>query len=239
MRVKAGIFNFTPPAQADEDSDYLRWHLLDHMPEQFQLPGMQHAVRYIADDACRQARIVGEGALAEVGYLMTYLIGDPVEQTVADFRTLGARLADVGRFPRRRRSLQKSALGLTSWHAAPAALVSGEVVAWRPHRGVFLIVDALAPADLFAESADQGFADFLWTPGVAGVWTYRTTDEWNLASVWPEPVQQLTVVYLDAEPMATSQVLEPIVHRRWARGLGYPRFAGPLRTMTTWEAWPE
>ena len=39
-RVEAAFFSFTPPAPAGDDGSYLRWHLLDHMPEQFQLAGM-------------------------------------------------------------------------------------------------------------------------------------------------------------------------------------------------------
>ena len=40
-RVKAAFFSFTPPAPPDDDGSYLRWHLLDHMPEQYRLPGIQ------------------------------------------------------------------------------------------------------------------------------------------------------------------------------------------------------
>ena len=47
IRVKAGIFSLTAPA--DDDGSYLRWHLLDHMPEQYQLPGIVHGLRWIAD----------------------------------------------------------------------------------------------------------------------------------------------------------------------------------------------
>ena len=46
IRVKAAFFSFTPPAPADDDGSYLRWHLLDHMVEQYQLPGIQYALRH-------------------------------------------------------------------------------------------------------------------------------------------------------------------------------------------------
>ena len=34
IRVKAAFFNLTPSAPPADDGTYLRWHLLDHMPEQ-------------------------------------------------------------------------------------------------------------------------------------------------------------------------------------------------------------
>ena len=49
IRVKAAFFSITPPAPPDDDGSYLRWHLLDHMVEQYQLPGIQYALRYIAE----------------------------------------------------------------------------------------------------------------------------------------------------------------------------------------------
>ena len=86
-------------------SGYLRWHLLDHMPEQYQLPGILHGTRWMADDDCRDARVAGSGKLAEVGSIVNYLVTEPVQPTHDDFMELGPRLALMGRFPERRPSL--------------------------------------------------------------------------------------------------------------------------------------
>ena len=45
----------------------------------------------------------------------------------------------------------------------------------------------------------------------------------------------ITVVYLDGDPLATSAALAPLVEGRWRSGVVRPVFAGPLRTMTSWE----
>src|ERR1035441_4388728 len=100
IRVKAAFFSFTPPADPD-DGAYLRWHLLDHMPEQYQLPGIQFALRYIADGDYVNSRIAAEGHLERVGNVVNYLVGDPVQRTHDDFMQLGPRLAELGRFPER------------------------------------------------------------------------------------------------------------------------------------------
>ena len=117
IRVKAAFFSFTPPAPPDDDGSYLRWHLLDHQVEQYQLPGIQYTLRYIADGDYPDARIAAAGQLEQVGNLVNYLVGDPVQQTHDDFMALGPRLAEMGRFP--------EAPVPAAAHAGAAALVHG------------------------------------------------------------------------------------------------------------------
>lgn len=241
-RVKAGIFSLTGPARPDDDGSYLRWHLLDHMPEQFQLAGIVQAQRWIADGAYRDARIAANGALADVGNVVNYLAGNPVQQTLDDFMELGRRLAEVGRFPEVRPSLQLRILALLKWYAAPQALVSAEILPWRPHRGVLLIVETPA---IDVETAGwlqwlhaEHYPALLEAPGVAGAWMYGSTTTWDLPAACQGDAQYVTVVYLDDDPVATTHSLRRLIEERWESGVVQPQFAGPLRTMTQWEAWP-
>jgi hypothetical protein len=240
-RVKAAFFSATGPAPAGDDGSYLRWHLLDHMPEQYQLPGLVQATRWIADSDYRQARIAGTGPLADTANVVNYLVGDPVQQTHDDFLELGLRLAEAGRFPERRASLQLRLLALMRWYAAPRALISPEVVPFRAHRGIVIIIEEPASDDvsgwlrwLHAEHYPQ----LLQTPGVAGVWQYGSTDFWQLHPACDGSPQYTTVIYLDDDPLATAQRLAPAIEKRWASGEARPLFAGPLRSMIQWDAWP-
>jgi hypothetical protein len=240
IRVKAAFFSFTPPAPPDGDGSYLRWHLLDHMPEQYQLPGIQLAQRYIADGDYLRSRIAGVGELEHVGNVVNYLVGDPVQQTHDDFMELGPRLAECGRFPQRRPSLQLRMPALLSWYASPAALISAEVVAFRPHRGVLLVVEEPTGTDTAAWlrwlHTDHHPA-VLATPGTAGVWMYGSTDTWILHPAAQGNPQYVTVIYLDEDPLAVSKALAPQLKERWKSAAVRPLFAGPLRTMIHWEAW--
>ena len=239
-RVKAAFFSFTPPAPPDDDGSYLRWHLLDHMPEQYQLPGIQLGVRYLADADCTAARLVADGDLADVGNLVTYLVGDPVQETHDDFMALGRRLAEIGRFPEHRPSLQLRMPELLAWHAAPRALISAEVVPFRPHRGVVVVVEEPAHADIDAWEQwldTDHHPAVLGTPGVAGVWRYGSTDTWDLHPAARGDPQHITVIYLDEDPIVTTKALTPLLEGRWHSGAVRPRFAGPLRSMIEWEAW--
>lgn len=240
IRVKAAFFSFTPPAAPDDDGSYLRWHLLDHMPEQYQLPGIQLALRYIADGEYLTSRIASSGHLEEVGNVVNYLVGDPVQQTHDDFMQLGRRLAELGRFPEVRPSLQLRMPALLRWSGAPQALVSAEVVPFRPHRGVVVIVEEPLSDDVGAWLQwlhTEHYPALLSTPGTAGAWMYGSTSTWNLHPVTQGDPQYTTVVYLDDDPLEVTKALTPVLEERWRTGAVRPLFAGPLRTMIQWEAW--
>ena len=240
IRVKAAFFSLTPPAPPDDDGSYLRWHLLDHMVEQYQLPGIQYALRYIADGDYLTNRIVATGHLEDLGNVVNYLVGDPVQQTHDDFMQLGPRLAEMGRFPEVRPSLQLRMPALLHWYAAPRAQISPEVVPFRPHRGVVVIVEEPAGDDVASWlqwlHADH-YPAVLATPGVAGAWMYGTTNTWKLHPATQGDPQYTTVIYLDDEPLSATKALAPLVEERWRSEAVRPLFAGPLRTMIDWEAW--
>lgn len=241
IRVKAGIFSLTPPAPPADGTGYLQWHLLDHMPEQYQLPGIVHAMRWIADGGYLEDRIAAHKHLEDVGGVVNYLVGEPVQQTHDDFMELGLRLAELGRFPERRSSLQLRMLALLRWYAAPRALVSPEVVPFRPHRGVALIVEEPATDDVAGWLQwlhREHYPALLEADGVAGAWMYGSTDFWRLSPNCQGDPQYITVVYLDENPLTTTKTLTPLIEQRWASGAVRPLFAGPLRTMIQWEAWP-
>lgn len=239
-RVKAGFFSLTPSAPADDDGSYLRWHLLDHMPEQYQLPGIVHGLRYIADGDYADHRLAAQGPLEQLGNVVNYLVGDPVEQTFDDFVTLGRELRERGRFPVTRPSLQVSGLRLLDWQSSPRALISAEVVPFRPHRGVLLIVEealAAGPDQWLQWLHAEHYPALLATPGTAGAWTFGSTRAWRAQQGWRTEPHYISVVYLDDDPLATTESLAPIVEERWRSGAVRPGFAGPLRTMISWEAW--
>ena len=240
-RVKAGIFSFTPPAPPDDDGSYLRWHLLDHMPEQYQLPGIVLAHRWIADRDYPDHRIAADGPLGEIGNVVNYLVGDPVERTVDDYMALARRLAARGRYPERRASLGHRMLGLLQARAAPRVLVSDDVVPFRPQRGVVLVVEeptAGRPDRWLQWLHTDHVPSVLEVPGTAGAWMYGSTSAWTLPPAVQGGFVYVTVLYLDDDPVPTAKALTPLIEQRWESGDVRPMFAGPLRTMIAWEAWP-
>ena len=113
-RVAAGFFSLTPPAPPEDDGSYLRWHLLDHMPEQYRMPGIVLGLRWIADGDYPAHRIIASAELAEVGNAVAYLMAKPVQATYDAFMDLGRELREAGRFPEARPSLQTRLLAIDS-----------------------------------------------------------------------------------------------------------------------------
>jgi hypothetical protein len=170
-----------------------------------------------------------------------YLVSDPVEETFDDFVALGRTLRDNGRFPISRPSLQVAGLRLLQWQSAPHALISAEVVPFRPHRGILLIVEE--PTD--GRSNDwlqwlhaEHYPALLAAPGTAGAWTFGSTTAWQIPRGWQTDHQYITVVYLDDDPLTVTDSLAPLIEERWRSAAVRPVFAGPLRTMISWDAWP-
>ncbi|GLB84034.1 hypothetical protein SRL2020226_34990 [Mycobacterium kiyosense] len=209
------------------------------MPEQYQLPGIVSGLRWIADGDYPAARLASHGPLGEIANVVHYLVGDPVQQTFDDFVELGRVLRENGRMPSIRPLLQISGLRLLQWQAAPRALVSAEVVPFRPHRGVLLLIEEPAGArpDAWLEwLAAEHYPELLGTRGVAGVWTFGATYA-PVPRGWRTDPQYITVVYLDEDPLAVTAALAPLVEQRWRSETVRPVFAGPLRSMISWEAW--
>lgn len=239
-RVKAGVFSLT--AAAPTDDGYLQWHLLDHMPEQYRLPGIVHGLRWIADGDYPANRIASHGRLREIANVVHYLVGDPVRQTLEEFVTLGRDLRENGRMPEVRPLLQIAGSRLLQWHSAPRVLVSAEVVPFRPHRGVLLIIEEPAgdrPNQWLEWLHAEHYPALLAMAGTAGAWMFGSTTAWDPAPRgWQTNPHYTTVVYLDDDPLNTTAALAPIIEERWRSDAARPLFAGPLRSMISWEAWP-
>jgi hypothetical protein len=206
-KVKVGFFSFTEITDPGEHLSYNAWHQLDHMPEQFPLPGIAYGQRWVSTPACRAARVASGALLDSIHYMTLYLIAEPVEDTLRDFRQLGRDLYDAGRFHHHRRAHLSGPFALVETNAAPRVLISAEAVPYRPHRGVYVVVQ-----DRARTAIDTG----AWCaqPGVAGVW------------VFADDARRVTVAWLDE--------IDP-VRAEAPPGTAGADLAGPMETITPWQ----
>src|ERR1700722_15934869 len=150
-KIKIGFFSVSHHSASGDDRPYLEWHQLDHMPEQYQLPGLIVGQRWASTPACRSARAAAGDQGSMVEHVVCYLMGNPVDETIDEFLTLGRHLAELGRFPHALPSQYRGGLRLLETLAAPRVLISSEVVPFRPHRGIYLIVEE--PTERAAQDA--------------------------------------------------------------------------------------
>ena len=77
------------------DAEYLRWHTLDHRPEQHRLAAVRASLRLVSTPACRSARTISGGALDRVDHVMAYFFTDPAG--LRGFNELSSALGNAGR----------------------------------------------------------------------------------------------------------------------------------------------
>jgi hypothetical protein len=221
-RVEVGFFSFTEvPAPAH--AGYNAWHQLDHLPEQYRIPGIAHGERWVAAPDCVAARIVDDETLGRAQYVTLYLLGQPLDATIDAFGALARELAEEDRFFADRTALLAGGWRLSQTATSPRLPISPHVIPWRPAQGVFVLVESGGP--------DPGFGALLDVEGVAGGWTF-VPDPALTRSWWVMQPYRITVLWLDADPVVTTAALEPALRDHWSHRAPRPVFAGPYRTIT-------
>ena len=237
-RVKVGFFSLTHRSETGDDRPYLRWHQLDHMPEQYQLPGLVLGQRWASTAACRAVRAAEVGRWSQVEHVVCYLMGNPVDETIDEFLTLGRQLAERGRYSTALPSAFRGGLRLLETEAAPRALISPGVVPFRPHQGIYLIVEATddrTGQDAFLRRMRVDvLPQLVGVPGVAGAWTFATTPSIH-RPMFTEGDYRMTVCYLDDLPATVGERLAPVVERIWGTAPAPPVLAAPFESLVSWD----
>jgi hypothetical protein len=164
-------------------------------------------------------------------------MGEPVDRTIDDFYRLGRTLAEAGRFSHSLPAQYRAGLALEATWAARRVLVSPAVVPFRPHRGVYLIVEE-HPGDTADDAPDRPTTDRIdllaSVPGVAGAWRFRRSP----AVIRPRFTDgdiEITVCYLDEDPAAVGRLLGPRLAEQSADTASRLVLAAPFESMMVWD----
>lgn len=202
------------------DANYLRWHTLDHRPEQQRLASLRTSLRIVSTPACRAARAATDAQFDAIDHVMTYFFTgiDGLEE----FNALATALRDAGRSPFILTPVQRGVYTKTTQAAAPRVKIGADVLPWWPAKGVYLLVEeGTAPS--------TGLID---VPGIGGVWTASSLPT-ELSSAGAG--QQITYCFLDDDPVATATKLRPILEQRWRESGTRPLLAAPFHTIVPYE----
>jgi len=237
-RVKVGFFSLSHRSTTGDDRPYLGWHQLDHMPEQYQLPGLILGQRWASTPACRAVRAAEVGTWSQVEHVVCYLMGNPVDETIDEFLNLGRHLAELGRFSAALPSQFRGGLRLLDTEAAPRVLISPSVVPFRPHQGIYLIVESTgdrAGQDAFLQRMHVDvLPQLVGVSGVVGAWTFATTPAIR-RPMFTDGDYRMTVCYLDDHPATVGENLAPVVERIWETAPGPLVLAAPFESMMSWD----
>jgi hypothetical protein len=205
------------------DAEYLAWHTLDHRPEQYRLASLRAALRVVSTPECRAARAASDPRYDAVDHIITYFFADL--DGLEPFGALGAALGDAGRMPYVFPAVERGVFRLDGAVAAPRAKVGADVLVWVPARGLYVLIER-------GEASPAALVD---VPGVMGTWwggtvpldvPYATADNAGL---------QFTYCFLDDDPVATAERLQPVLDARWADGAVEPLLAAPFHVLVPYE----
>jgi hypothetical protein len=203
------------------DADYLRWHTLDHRPEQHRLSAVRASLRLVSTPACRAARAPGQDRYDAIDHVMTYFFSDP--GGLDGFLDLAKALMGADRKLPLLPPVERGVYDVQSKSAAPRVKVGGDVLPWWPIKGVYLLL----------ERGDQPADRLLDVDGVAGVWSAASLAvDAKMASA--KAGQSITYCFLDDDPVATAARLLPALEKRWRDGVE-PLIAAPFHTVVPYE----
>jgi hypothetical protein len=233
-----GYFSMSRHGSGESDREYLEWHQLDHMPEQWQVRGIAWGQRWASTPRCRAARAASTDEWSQVSHVVNYLMREPIEGTLDEFFSLAQRLRDMGRFPFMLPSLFQGALRLFETHAAPRTQISPDVVPFRPNRGIYLILEEPAGPTGWDAYQQRLHAEFLpelvTVPGVAGAWVYGTAPGLQEREIYTPGRFRVTVCYLDDDPADVGERIAEPLQRVWEDASTRPLLAAPFESMVEW-----
>lgn len=232
-KVEVGFFSFTEITDPGAHRAYNEWHMLDHMPEQFPLPGIALGQRWVLTPAgASRARV--SGRFAGVQYVTLYLMAGPIEETLDQFAALGQHLHDIDRWFEPRRSHVSGPWSVHAMAAAPRVAIRAAAIPARPHRGVHVSVTPAPAAS--ASAVPDSTADLArWCehPGVAGAWSFAPDPRFDHRRRYGNGLA-ITVAWLDAdldaEPFAGPDDVSAALPAR-----SDAVFAATCETITPWQ----
>lgn len=203
------------------DAGYLRWHTLDHRPEQQRLASIGTSLRVVSTPECRRARAASDPRFDDVDHVMTYFFTG--EEGLEEFGALSDALRDAGRAPFILPPVQRGVYDVGDCIVAPHTVIGADVLPWLPVKGTYILVE---------EGGTDASLDGLLVPGVAGVWS---------ATSVPTPFstagegQRITLCFLDENPIATAARLAPVLEQRWKSAETIPLLAAPFHAIVPYE----
>jgi len=200
------------------DAEYLRWHTLDHRPEQHRLSAVRASLRLVSTPACRAARAASTEQYGEIDHVMTYFFTSP--DGMDGFLALSHALGDAGRKLTLLPPVERGIYDVQTRRAAQRVKVGADVLPWWPVTGVYLLL----------ERGTATVDELIDVDGVAGTWTAITLDVDPKLANAPSG-QTLTYCFLDDDPVAVAHRLKPVLGQRATEVL----LAAPFHTIVPYE----
>ncbi|WP_300265741.1 hypothetical protein [Microbacterium sp.] len=249
MFAPLAFFSLVSLDDRSQHGAYNRWHQLDHRPENLALPGVAWGDRWEVAEG--DSPLVSGELAGDVDFLAMYWFREPVDESVAAWDALGEASFQWGRGPLIP-GIRRPMLAFfrpVKGYAAPRALVSADVLPYRPNRGLHVTITRFDDPHGEAAHAAHAREDrevipaLLDVDGVAGAWSLSFSHPQRhsslpLASSPDEPPGSMRVrlVYLEEDPAAVTPTLLD-AERSFGEREGALVLSAPVRTIVPWQDW--
>jgi hypothetical protein len=223
--VAMALLSMSARSSDGRDAEYLEWHMLDHLPEQYRLAAIRSGQRWVSTPSCRAARAAGEPPFDDVDHIVQYLFAEPLTEGLDAFFDLGAALHRAGRMPIALPRRHLAAYTPVERWAAPERLVGADVLPWRPISGVYLVIERTGARDDRSIGSDVA--------GVVGAWRLRGLDDRH-PRLEAAADLDVTVWYLDGDPVAVGRALAEEQAPRWRPAGAEPLLAAAFHAVVPW-----
>lgn len=251
MFADLAFFSFIELLDPSQRRAYNMWHQLDHRPENLALPGVAWGDRWELLD--EYAPLVESSAeLGGVDYVAMYWFRPPIDEAVGAWDALGESSFQWGRGPMipgiRRPMLAffKPVKG----YAARSALVSPEVLPYRPNRGIHVSVTRYAEphADLVHDAHrrddHEKIPALVDLDGVSGGWTFsyshpqrHTTLPFEATAADAPGSIRIRLLYLEDDPAEVAKRIRDVDETNETDAAGETLLRAPLKTIIPWQDW--
>ncbi|MGV0716839.1 hypothetical protein ABQE93_15665 [Mycolicibacterium sp. XJ662] len=204
------------------DADYLRWHTLDHRPEQHRLSAVRASMRLVSTPGCRSVRAASQTPYDAIDHVMTYFFTGVAG--MEPFLALSKSLGDANRKLPLLPPVERGVYDVTDRTAAKRIKAGADVLPWWPNQGVYLLLE-------------QGSAELeplVDIDGVAGVWAATSLPVGTRLASAPAG-QTISYCFLDQDPVCTAERLRPALKKRWRGGDIQPLLAAPFYPVVPYE----
>ena len=238
-KIKLGFFSLSHHSPDGDDRAYLEWHQLDHMPEQYQLPGLVFGPALGFDPGLRSGTGGRGGRLGPDGPRRLLPDGQSARR---DHR----RVLHAGAGPGRDGPLlpvaPKQYLAGLRLLACPRRTARAHLRRSRPlppqpgdlpHR-------RRATGDPGCRTSTSNACTptccptLVSVPGVAGALAFGTTPAIRRPHLQPG-VYRITSCYLDDDPATVGERLAPVLKEIWKDAPVRPVLAAPFESMMIWD----
>jgi hypothetical protein len=179
----------------------------------------------------KEARVRSDPPFDHVQHLTQYLLEDPANQVLAEPGALYRELAAAGRINGNTVPHLEGAFAIVEAASSPQGPVTAAAVPYRWNRGVYVVAQQ-SPASVADLVDAECEAEILQTIGVVGMWRFARSS--SLQSHVMTGDANVTICYLDRDPLEVSDVLGPIIAGRLDKAGEAAVLAGPFRSIQPW-----